>query len=301
MNGILNLHKPEGMSSFLAVKLCRGIFKTKKAGHAGTLDPLATGVLPILIGNACGAASHFLAEEKEYQATFRVGIHTDTEDVTGTVTAQSPIRPTLEDFKAAAERFLGETLQTPPMYSALKKDGRPLYELARRGEEVEREARPIFISAIEVEPTQDAEVFSLRVACSKGTYIRTLICDLAKAAGTLAVMETLCRTRHGAFALSKSVTMDELKALSDDPDKLAALLLPVEQAFLPLEKIILPAFYARLLRHGAEIYPARARVGKHLLLGDRVRVCDEDGTFLALGELREFEEGVAIKPIKLFL
>lgn len=301
MNGVLNFYKPQGMSSFLAVKLCRGIFHTKKAGHAGTLDPLATGVLPILIGNACGAASHFLVDEKEYRATFRVGFSTDTQDSTGTVVCESAVRPTLSAWQAAAASFVGKQLQVPPMYSALKKDGRPLYELARRGEEVEREAREIEVFSLGVEEGEAEDEFVLTAAVSGGTYIRTLICDLAARLGARATMTALCRTRHGDFCEAESVSLEELRQRQENGEDLSALLLPVERAFVRLEEIRLPAFYARLMKNGAEIYTARARVGRQLAPGTRVRVLDENGVFFALAEKREFEEGEAFKALKLFL
>lgn len=301
MNGILNLYKDGDMSSFLAVKLCRGIFQTKKAGHAGTLDPIATGVLPILIGNACGAASHFLADTKAYRATVLVGTETDTEDVTGTVLKTDACRPTLSEWRKAAEGFLGKSLQTPPMYSAIKKDGRPLYELARRGEEVAREAREITVSSISVEAGENEDELVLSATVSGGTYIRTLICDIAAQLGALACMKTLCRTRHGDFDLSDAVTLAQVRAVAERGGDLSELLLPVERAFSSLEEICLPAFYSRLMKNGAEIYEDRARVGRELPLGTRVRVKDENGVFFALCEKRAFEDGAAFKPIKLFL
>lgn len=301
MNGILNLCKPAGMSSFLAVKLCRGIFRTKKAGHAGTLDPLATGVLPILIGNACGAASHFLVDEKTYRATFRVGISTDTEDITGEVLETSPVRPSIEEWKAAAEAFLGKTLQTPPMYSALKKDGRPLYELARRGQVVEREPREITVSKIQLSPTGKEDEFELCATVSGGTYIRTLICDVARRAGALATMTALCREQHGDFCLDDAVSLEKLKEMSAAGEDLSALLLDTERAFCSLEALRLSAFYAKLAKNGQEIYASRARVGRELVLGTRVRLLDEEGKFFALAEKREFEAGEAFKILKLFL
>ncbi len=301
MNGILNLNKDEGMTSFLAVKLCRGIFQTKKAGHAGTLDPLATGVLPILIGNACGAASYFLAEKKAYRATFRVGFSTDTEDVTGTVTDTSSVRPSLSEWRAVLPSFLGKSLQVPPMYSALKKDGRPLYELARRGESVEREAREIEVFDLSLDSGEESDTFVLSATVSGGTYIRTLICDIAKKAGTLATMSALCRTLHGDFDIQKSVTLAEVRKKLEEGEDLSALLFPVEEAFVSLEEIRLSAFYANLMKNGCEIYCSRARVGRELPLGTRVRVLSEDGTFFALAEKREFEDGAAFKALKLFL
>lgn len=301
MNGILNLYKDEGMSSFLAVKLCRGIFQTKKAGHAGTLDPLATGVLPILIGNACGAASYFLADTKAYRATFRVGISTDTQDVTGEVVETSDVRPCLDDWQKTLAGFFGKIRQVPPMYSALKKDGRPLYELARKGEEVEREAREIEVFDLQVEPTEKEDEFVLSATVSGGTYIRTLICDVAASLGALATMTALCRVRHGEFTAQNAVTLSDVRAKLERGEDLQELLLPVEEAFLPLEAVQLSAFYTKLMKNGCEIYAARARVGRELPLGARVRVLDENGAFFALAEKRAFAEGEAFKALKLFV
>lgn len=301
MNGILCLNKPEGISSFLAVRICRGIFSVKKAGHAGTLDPLATGVLPILIGNATGLSDRFLAEQKAYRATFLIGQATDTQDVTGEVIARSDVRPSFEALSAAAESFLGQSMQLPPMYSALKKDGRPLYELARRGEQVERTPRPITVYEISLSEGERVGEYSLFVRASKGTYIRTLICDIAQKCQALATMSTLCRTEHGPFTLADAVTLDELKVLADDREALAGLLYSPERMLEALPTVTLSAFYARLARAGAEIYVTRARVGRELPLGAQVRMYDENGVFFALGEKRAFPEGEAVKPIKLFL
>lgn len=301
MNGILNLNKDEGMSSFLAVKLCRGIFGTKKAGHAGTLDPLATGVLPILIGNACGAANYFLAEKKTYRATFCVGFSTDTEDVTGTVLETSPSRPTLAEFRAVLPQFLGKSLQVPPMYSALKKDGRPLYELARRGETVEREAREIEVFDLSLAEGEEQDTFVLNATVSGGTYIRTLISDVARRAGTLATMTALCRTAHCDFELEGSVTLSEIRQMLSEGKDISVLLSPVEEAFAALPEIRLPVFYEKLMKNGCEIYVSRARVGREFPIGTRVRVLSENGTFFALAEKREFADGDAFKALKLFL
>lgn len=191
-------------------------------------------------------------------------------------------------------------MQTPPMYSALKKDGVPLYRLARQGKNVERAARRIVIETLELSPTEDKDVLKMRVVCSKGTYIRTLIEDLANAAGTKAAMRSLRRLSHGAFSIENAIPLDRLEAAKSDGQELSKLLIPVETALSAYPKLALSAFSARLCKCGAEIYRAREGYTLPLLPGDRVRLYDENDLFFALGEYRLFEQGEAIKPIRFF-
>ena len=293
--------KPEGMTSFRAVSVCKAICGVKKAGHAGTLDPLATGVLPILFGNATALSEFLSCDRKSYLATFKVGAETDTQDLTGTVMKTSPVRPDVCVWQEAAKTFLGKTKQIPPMYSALKKDGVPLYKLARRGESVTREPRDIEIYEITVSETKEPDVLELSVACSKGTYIRTLIEDLARKVDTCAAMRSLRRLEHGAFSVESAVTLEVLEAAKGDETKLNSLILPVERVLGVYPKLTLSAFSARLAKCGAEIYREREGYELPLKLGERVRLYDENGRFFALGEYRAFLSGEAVKPIRFFL
>ena len=293
--GILILNKGEGLTSQAAVTRVRRLFGAAKAGHTGTLDPMATGVLPVLLGRATAASEFLLTGDKHYLADLRLGLTTDTEDVTGTVTSrhEGPL-PTLAEVRAAAERFLGDYDQVPPMYSALKQGGRKLCDLARAGVTVEREARRVVIHRLTVEPLPSGD-FRLDVVCSKGTYIRTLCADLGRALGTGGVMSALCRASAAGYSLAAAHTLEELTAMSEA--ERAACLLPVESVFSSLTSLSLPPFFARLCHAGCEIY--LKKLGAALPLGTRVRLLDDEG-FFALGEVRDYPDGPAVKPIRAF-
>ena len=295
ISGILVLDKGEGMTSQTAVSRTRRLFGADKAGHSGTLDPMATGVLPVLLGGATVAAEYLVSGEKHYIATLRLGLVTDTEDVTGTtLTEWSGFLPTEAAVRAAAAAFLGETMQIPPMYSALKQGGKKLCDLARQGVTVEREARPITVTRLDVEPITESD-YRLDVVCSKGTYIRTLCADIGARLGVGGVMASLRRAEAGGFPLSAAYTLSALEAMS--PEERLACLIPVEAVFAALPEVILPPFFARLARAGQQIY--QKKISTHYPIGTRIRMKDAAG-FFALGEVREYEEGSAIKPIKMF-
>ncbi len=314
INGILVLNKPQGVTSHDMVSLCRKLYGTRKVGHAGTLDPMATGVLVMLIGRAAKASDFLLEKVKTYRATLRFGIATDTQDVTGKITAVSDALPTQAGLDAVLPRFRGEILQVPPMYSALKRDGQKLYDLARRGIALQLEARPVTVHSLEAgefRPGQaipipahigaeaaSAETLAeadLTVVCSKGTYIRTLCQDIGAAMGCYGTMSALCRTAAGMFSLDSAVTPDALRAL--DQAERDALLLPIEDAFGDLPAVKLPPFFAKLAHSGLEIY--QKKIGTGYPVGQTVRFSDADG-FFALGEVRDYPDGTAIKPIKQF-
>lgn len=294
--GILIVNKPRGLTSHDVVGRVRRLYGTRRVGHTGTLDPLASGVLVVLIGRAAKAAEYLVCDEKSYRATMRLGLTSDTEDVTGTLTHTEAPLPSPDLVAEAARDFVGEIMQIPPMYSALKVNGQKLYDLARRGITVERQARPITIHKLTVTPTETPTDYFLDVTCSAGTYIRTLCADLGIALGCGAVMATLERTAAGGFPLSHAHTLEELEAM--DIDKRLACLCPTESLFASIPKAPLPAFYERLFRNGCEIY--QRKIGTHFEVGTRVRVCSADGKFFALGEIREYEDGTAIKSIKMF-
>ena len=209
VNGILLLDKDEGWTSQDCVSKLRGILGERRIGHAGTLDPLATGLLVVLVGRATRAAAFAEAETKEYIAAFRPGIVTDTQDITGNLLRSSDVLPSEEDVRAALPRFTGEIEQIPPMYSAIKINGQKLYDIARRGGEVEREARRITIHSIDYLGQENGD-HMLRIRCSKGTYIRSLCLDIGAALGLPATMSFLVRSRVGDFALADALTLEEL-------------------------------------------------------------------------------------------
>ncbi|MBE6534454.1 MAG: tRNA pseudouridine(55) synthase TruB, partial [Ruminococcaceae bacterium] len=262
----------------------------------GTLDPMATGVLVILIGRAAKAAEYLSNDEKGYVATLRLGTTYDTEDITGTPISKCKIIPSEETVYSAINNFVGEITQIPPMYSALKVNGQKLCDLARKGIEIEREARPVTIYSIDAKKAELPTDYILSVTCSAGTYIRTLCADIGKSLNCGGAMATLCRTLAGGFSIENSHTLEEIENLS--PDERLSLLIPTESLFYNLSAVNLPAFYEKLCRNGCEIYLNKLRISFEL--GARIRLCSQNGEFFALGEVRAYENGLAIKAIKLF-
>ena len=210
LSGIVVVHKEQGMTSQTVVNRVKRIFGVAKAGHTGTLDPLATGVLPVLVGRAVKASEFMLTQDKHYLATLKLGITTDTEDVTGEILSESALVPTEDEVRAAVSSFVGEIMQTPPMVSAVKKDGERLYKLARQGVEVEREAKPVTIHSVDLANFQPPYC-DFVVRCSKGTYIRTLCADVGASLGCGAALYRLNRIQSGEFELTEAVTIDEMK------------------------------------------------------------------------------------------
>lgn len=295
-NGILIVNKHTGVTSHDIVNRVRKLFGTKRVGHTGTLDPLASGVLVVLVGRAAKAAEYLSSDTKGYRATLRLGLTTDTEDVTGEILTACDAIPDETAVRRTCESFLGDGEQIPPMYSALKVDGQKLCDLARRGIEIERKPRPIRIDRLDVSATDTPTDYILDVTCSAGTYIRTLCADIGQRLGCGAVMATLERTEAGGFTIERSVTVSRLEELSEE--ERIALLLPTESLFSDLPRIALPTFYERLCRNGCEIY--QRKIGTSLPVGTRVRIADESGAFFALGEVRDYDGKSAIKAIKFF-
>lgn len=295
--GVILVNKHKGVTSHDIVFKIRRLFGTKKVGHTGTLDPLATGVLPVLIGRAAKAAEYLLSENKKYVAELRLGITTDTEDITGTVLSKTDTLPTKSEFFAACQSFVGESEQIPPMYSALKVNGQKLVDLARKGIEVERQARKINIYSIVPEVIdEEAGLYRISVACSKGTYIRTLCADIGAFLGCGATMTELTRTESGSFQIENAYTIDELEKM--ELSERHGLLCPVESLFEEAVAVTLPDFYARLCRSGCEIY--QKKIHTSLNEGEFVRIHDKNG-FFALGQVKIYPDGSAIKAIKLFV
>ena len=293
-SGVIVLDKPGGVTSHDMVYSLRRLYMIKRVGHAGTLDPLATGVLVMLVGRAAKAAEYIGADIKEYEATLLLGLSTDTQDVTGKALTESIDVPPEDEVLRAIERFIGKSSQMPPMYSAKKVGGRKLVDIARRGGEVERSAQEIEIFSICANKINERE-YTLRVVCSAGTYIRTLCDDIGKALGCGACMKTLRRLRSGNFTLDRAYKIDTLKTM--EADALVSALLPVDELFASFPSVTLEDFFSRLASSGNEIY--QKKIGTDYPIGERVRMYDGDG-FFALGEVREYEDGSAIKPIKLF-
>ena len=214
MNGILIVDKPEGWTSHDVVAKLRGVLKEKRIGHGGTLDPMATGVLPLFVGRATRAVEFMESADKEYEAGIKLGIVTNTQDTTGQVLEEQTVNVSEEDIKSALLSFLGESEQLPPLYSAIKVKGKKLYEYARAGKDVERSTRKIFIS--EAEPLGwKSDEYRFRIVCSKGTYIRTICHDIGNILGCGGAMSYLRRTRAGAYTISEAVNLDNIIKASE--------------------------------------------------------------------------------------
>ena len=245
MDGIVIVDKPQGWTSQDVVSKLRGVYKTRRIGHGGTLDPLATGVLPVFVGRATRGVEFFEHAEKTYETVLRLGLTTDTEDITGTTLEEKPVAVTREQLEGVLQQFRGDILQVPPMYSAIKINGQKLYDLARKGKEVERQARPVTIYKLECLDF-DGAAARLLVHCSKGTYIRTLCKDIGAALGCGGCMEALRRVSAGSYTLEQAVSLQALIE-SDDPGKY---LIPVDSMFSQYEQVTLTPKQTLRCRNG---------------------------------------------------
>ena len=291
LSGVVILNKQEGMTSQTAVRRLARIFGVEKAGHTGTLDPMATGVLPVLIGRAVKASEYLTEGDKHYIATLRLGLTTDTEDITGTTLRVSDRLPDETEVLAALQAFRGEILQTPPMYSALKVGGHKLMDLARRGVTVEREPRPITVHRLTAEKLSESD-YRLDVVCSKGTYIRTLCADIGAALGVGGVMASLCRAEAAGFPLSACHTLAAYEAMTEEERDAAVI--PTEALFTCLPALYFPPFFARLAENGQRV--DEKKLGASYPEKTRLRLVDDAG-FFALGEITP--EG-SVRVLKLF-
>ncbi len=316
MNGIINVYKEKGFTSHDVVAKLRGILKQKKIGHTGTLDPEAEGVLPICLGKATKVCDLLTDKDKTYEAIMKLGIVTDTQDITGTVLEQKDFLETeifqkaelfnderkKEVIKEACMSFLGEYSQIPPMYSALKVNGKKLYELAREGKVVERKARQVIIHDLVIKniDLEQAEV-TMTVTCSKGTYIRTLCHDIGQKLGCGACMKALKRTRVERFLVEDSLTLEKLEQLTKE-GKVENYLLSVDDIFLNVPKIVMKELSSKLVYNGNPFYLKHIEKGKsdeEANLFGTVRVYDFQNIFIGLYEYEEDKK--RYKPMKLFL
>ena len=304
MNGILNVYKEPGFTSHDVVAKLRGICKQKKIGHTGTLDPEASGVLPVCLGSATKLCDLLTEKDKDYRAVMLLGCETDTQDTTGTVISEHEVTASEEEVRDAILSFTGPYDQIPPMYSALKVNGQKLCDLARAGKVVERKSRRITIHSIEIEEICLPRV-TMKVLCSRGTYIRTLCHDIGQKLGCGGAMEKLVRTRSGRFGLEEAYKLSEIQKLSDE-GRLEEILMPVENVFEGLLAVQAIGIGQKLLENGN---PLECRHVK-LLSGEtpldcapedgtQVRVYDENGHFTGVYAWRKAEE--RLKPVKMFL
>lgn len=277
MNGIILIDKPQGWTSHDVVGKLRGILHERRIGHSGTLDPLATGLLVVFIGRATRAVEFAEADRKEYIAGLRLGMSTDTQDITGRIISKETDIPDEPEVRIAIERFRGELEQIPPMYSAVKIGGKKLYELARKGESIERKPRHITIFGLEITGRSDND-YILDVVCSKGTYIRTLCHDIGAALGCGGCMSSLRRTKSGVFSVDNAYTIAEIQEAADRREE-EKLLLPIDTLFAGYTKLSVDADSEKKLKNGCIINTSSP--------DGRFRVYSEDGEFLLLGDVKD--------------
>jgi len=293
VDGMLLLDKPVGITSNAALQRVKRIYRAEKAGHTGSLDPLASGMLPLCFGQGTKVCAYLLDADKTYRVTARFGIKTDTGDADGTVVAESKIRTIDNDaLLQALQELTGDIKQVPPMYSALKKDGKRLYELARQGLEVDRPARPVTIHALELEQF-DPGAPVLRVECSKGTYVRTLVEDLAAILGTLGHVTALRRLSVEPFAEAQLVTAEQIETAAGIGDAaLEALLIPADTALTAYPEVTLNREQAFYVRRGNPVQVVRAPAAGYC------RIYDDQARFVGVGEV--LADG-RIAPKRLFV
>ena len=283
VNGVLLLDKPLGFSSNQALQKVKWLYSAAKAGHTGTLDPLATGLLPICLGEATKFAQYVTDADKTYFATIKLGATTTTGDAEGELLTTAPVNVTYAQFQTVCKQFIGEISQVPPMYSALKHEGKALYEYARAGVDIERQARLITIKKIEVNALE-GDIAQITVTCSKGTYIRTLAEDIGTVLGCGAHLIGLRRTETAGYLLSQAVTIEQLEAMLIVAREV--LLLPVDSAIEKLPKVILNSDAAYYLMQGQAVWQA-SKLRLNISLGCDLRLYDEQNNFLGLGFLQD--------------
>lgn len=317
MNGILNVYKEPGFTSHDVVAKLRGICKQKKIGHTGTLDPDASGVLPVCLGNATKLCDLLTDKTKEYRAQMLLGCVTDTQDTTGQILEEHPVTASEEEVRSAIRSFVGAYDQIPPMYSALKVNGRKLCDLARAGKEVERKSRPVTIYAIQIEKVE-LPCVTMTVSCSKGTYIRTLCHDIGQRLGCGGTMANLVRTRSGQFTIDRAYRLSEIEAMAQ-AGSLEAVLLPVDAIFKEFPAAWVKKESAFLADNGNPLFPhqltfgqaaqgeagssaCRQDAGQNVAVrkdGSQIRIYGENGKFYGIYGWQEQQE--RYKPVKLFL
>lgn len=290
MNGVLLIHKEKEFTSFDVIAVVRKLVGQKKAGHTGTLDPNATGILPVLLGTATKAQDIIPCQDKRYTADFRFGIATDTLDVWGEVIEEKTSAVTEEQLRTALEAFRGEIEQLPPMYSAVSIDGKRLYQYAREGKEVERRPRTVTVYSLELLSFDEAsQSGQLSIACSKGTYIRTLIDDLARCLGTVGVMTDLVREEACGYRLADAITLDQLKAITENGgiDEEAPYFRTVESLFREYPELVVSDKQANRFKNGNPLDVTRTEIKNSAQDKKIYRVKDRQGAFLSLGIVQD--------------
>lgn len=298
MDGILNIYKQEGFTSHDVVAKLRGICKQKKIGHTGTLDPDAVGVLPVCLGKATKVCDLLTDKDKTYEAVLKLGVVTDTQDMSGQVLEQKQVFASREDIEAAVMSFVGPYKQVPPMYSALKVNGKKLYELAREGKVVERKARNVMIHEIQISDIDmEHDTVTMSISCSKGTYIRTLCHDIGEKLGCGGAMEKLKRTKVSSFLIEDSITLVQVEALVKE-GKMEDYLIPVDSLFKQLDSVIVGKNYQKYVDNGNKIEVSFLTKPVTVNRGQEFRVYDENQRFVGIFEA---ENRKTLKPKKMFL
>ncbi len=296
LNGIINVYKEAGFTSHDVVAKLRGICGQKKIGHTGTLDPAAVGVLPVCLGSGTKLCDMLADRDKEYEAELLLGVRTDTQDTTGQVLEEREVTASEEEVREAILGFLGEYDQVPPMYSALKVNGKKLYELARAGKEVERQARRVTVHKLEIVSMELPKVI-IRVGCSKGTYIRTLCEDIGLKLGCGGAMNSLKRTRVGEFYLKDALTLSQLQELKD-AGQLAVCVREVDDVFADCPALHVKADCRKLIDNGNALYPNQFAQEKAYPQGRWVRVYNDENDFCGIYAYEKAER--RYKPVKMF-
>jgi tRNA pseudouridine55 synthase len=299
MDGIINIYKEKGYTSHDVVAKMRGILRMKKIGHTGTLDPDAEGVLPVCVGKATKLVDLITDKDKTYLAVAKLGITTDTQDISGKVLTTSEVETDRDRLAKLIQSYIGEYLQLPPMYSAIKIDGRKLYELARQGKEIERDRRPVTIKDIRLlDYNEEKQEFTVSVDCGKGTYIRTLLQDIGESLGCGATMKSLLRTAVGSFRSEDALKLSELERLVRE-DGLKPYIVTIEEVFSGYSGLQISSEYNKLIYNGNILMPEHLQTPVTEELSELVRVHDSEGNFIGL--YRYIEEEMRFKPVKMFL
>ena len=297
LSGIINVYKEKGYTSFDVVAKLRGILKIKKIGHTGTLDPDAEGVLPVCLGKATKICGLLTDKDKEYETVLLLGMTTDTQDVSGAVLEQKAVAVSKQQVREAIMGFVGDYLQTPPMYSALKVDGKKLCDLARAGVTVERKPRPVRILSITILEIALPRV-RMRVECSKGTYIRTLCQDIGERLGCGGCMETLLRTRVADFRIEDALRLEEIKRLAANEGELS-FLKPIDSVFMQYQAAAVKSEFHKLLYNGNRLSSQMFASYEPQWEDAPLRVYDADGQFAGIYEFKK--ETRDYKPLKVFM
>lgn len=299
INGIINVYKEAGYTSHDVVAKMRGILKMKKIGHTGTLDPDAVGVLPVCVGKATRLVDLITDKDKTYAAVCKLGITTDTQDISGKVLQTKDVFVSYEQIEEVIKSYIGEYLQLPPMYSAIKVNGKKLYELARQGKEIERERRNVIIKDIRILGySPEEQEITVSVDCGKGTYIRTLLHDIGETLGCGGTMKSLTRTAVGNFRLENALTLSEIETLVRE-DRLEAYVMPVDHIFRGYRKLKVDREYHKLIYNGNSFKTEHTIDPSEEIITGAVRVYDADDIFIGIYEYAP--EHDLYKPVKMFL